>query len=58
VEQEEKICVQDFSLKIKMKRPLGRPRFRRGNSIKMDLKEMTCGGVGLNRIQVAQNKAQ
>jgi hypothetical protein len=27
------------------KRPLGRPRRRRENNIKMDLQEVGCGGV-------------
>jgi len=31
------------------KRPLGRPRRRWKNNIKMDLQEVVCGGYGLDR---------
>ena len=31
------------------KRPLGRPRRRWGDNIKMDLQEVGCGGCGLDR---------
>ena len=31
------------------KRPLGRPRSRREDNIKMDLQEVGCGGYGLDR---------
>ena len=32
------------------KRPLGRPRHRWENNIKMDLQEVGCGGYGLDRM--------
>jgi len=35
------------------KRPLGRPRRRWENNIKMDLQEVGCGGM--DRIDLAQN---
>ena len=35
------------------KRPLGRPRRRREDNIKMDLQEMRCGGM--DWIDLAQN---
>ena len=31
------------------KRPLGRPRRRRDDNIKMDLQEVGCDGYGLDR---------
>ena len=36
------------------KRPLGRPRLRWGDNIKMDLQEL--GGGGMDWIQLAQNR--
>ena len=36
------------------KRPLGRPRRRWGNNIKMDLKEVGCGGM--DWIELAQDR--
>jgi len=35
--------------KSKGKRPLGRPRYRCKDNIKMDLQEVGCGGYGLDR---------
>jgi hypothetical protein len=36
--------IQGFGVEIERKRPLARPR-RRWEDIKMDLKEMGCGGM-------------
>jgi hypothetical protein len=36
------------------KRPLGRPRLRWEDNIKMDLQEVGCGGLG--RIEMAQDR--
>jgi hypothetical protein len=36
------------------KRPLGRPRFRWENNIKMDLQEVGCGGM--DWIELAQDR--
>ena len=40
--------------KLKGKRPLGRPRRRWEDNIKMDLKGVECGGI--DWIDLAQNK--
>ena len=40
--------------KPEKKIPLGRPRRRRGDNIKMDLQEVKCGGV--DRIELAQER--
>jgi len=34
--------------KLEGKRPLGRPRFRWVDNVKMDLQEVGCGGHGLD----------
>jgi hypothetical protein len=36
------------------KRPMGRPRRRLGDNIKMDLQEVGCGGT--DRIELAQDR--
>ena len=38
-----------FVGKPKEKRPLGRPRHRTDDNIKIDLQEVGCGGYGLNQ---------
>jgi len=40
--------------KLEGKRPLGRPRHRWENNIKMDLQEVGCGGT--DWIEMAQNR--
>ena len=40
--------------KLEGKRPLGRPRFRWENNIKMDLQEVGCGGM--DWIELAQDR--
>ena len=46
--------VQDFGGDTWGKRPLGRPRCRWENNIKMDLQEMGCGGM--DWIDLVQDK--
>ena len=41
----EERCRQGFSEKAEGRRPLGRPRRRWEDNIKMDLQEVECGGV-------------
>jgi hypothetical protein len=38
-------CVQGFGGEIRGKEPLGRPRHRWEDNIKMDLQELGCGGT-------------
>jgi hypothetical protein len=45
-----------FVGKPKEKRPLGRPRYRWVDNIKMDLREIEWGGM--NRIDLAHNRDQ
>jgi hypothetical protein len=42
--------------KPEVKRPLGRPRRRRGDNIKIDVKEVGCGDV--DWIELAQDKGR
>jgi len=45
----EKSRIQGFSGKPERKGPLGRPRHRWVDNIKMDLQEVGCGGYGMDR---------
>jgi len=42
--------------KPEKKRPLGRPRRRWENTIKMDLQEVRCGGHGLDRADTGKGQ--
>ena len=46
---EEERRIQGLVGKPEGKRPLGRPRRRWEDNIKMDLQEVACGGYGLDR---------
>ena len=48
------ICAAHPILKPEGKRPLGRPRRRWDDNIKMDLREVRCGGM--ERIELAQDR--
>jgi len=50
----EKRCIQGFGGKPEGKRPLGRPRRRWENNIKVDLQEVGCGGV--DWIELSQDR--
>jgi hypothetical protein len=54
--EEEKKCLQGFGWKTEGKRPLGRPRRRWKDNIKMDLKDI--GIDGENWIRLAQDRDQ
>jgi len=41
--REEERCIQGFGGETEGKRPLGRPRHRLKDNIKMDLQEVGCG---------------
>ena len=43
-------CVQCFCGEIRGKRPLGRPRCRWENNIKMDIQEVGCGCMEWNEL--------
>jgi hypothetical protein len=47
-------CLQDFVGRLEYKRPLGRPRRRWEDNIKLHLKEI--GTNGANWIQLAQDR--
>jgi hypothetical protein len=49
-------CLQGVGWEPKGKRPLGRPRHRWEDNIKMDLREIRIDGV--NWVLLAQNKVQ
>ena len=51
---EEMSCMQGFGGEPGRKRPLGRPRCRWEDNIKMDLQEVGC--EGMDWINVAQNR--
>ena len=45
-------CIQDLVGKPGVKRPLGRPRHRWEDNIKIDLQEVGCGSMGwIDRVQ-------
>ena len=46
----EERCIQGFGGKPEGKRPLGRPRRRWEDNIKMYLQEVRCGGVDWNEL--------
>jgi hypothetical protein len=47
------MCIDEKAI-IKLKRPLGRPRCRWADNIKIDLRE--TGGGGMDWIDLAQNR--
>jgi hypothetical protein len=49
-------CIQNFSLKLERKRPIGRPMYRWKDNIKMDLKEI--GHEVVDWIHLAQDWVQ
>jgi hypothetical protein len=49
-------CLQGFGGRPKGKRPLGRPRHRWEDNIKLDLREIGINGV--NWIQLVQDRVQ
>jgi hypothetical protein len=49
-------CLQGFGWEARIRRPLGRPRRRWDDNIKMDLREI--GIDGANWIQLAQDRVQ
>jgi hypothetical protein len=51
---EGEVCTGFWSGKPEGKRPLGRPRRRWEDNIKMDLQEVGCGGM--NWIELAQDR--
>jgi len=46
------MCIQGFGWKPEGKRPLGRPRRRWEDNVKMELQEVVCGGM--DWIELAQ----
>jgi len=50
----EESRIQGFGGKLEGERPLGRPRRRWEDNIKMDLQEVKCGG--LDWIELAQDR--
>jgi len=51
--REEYTCIQSFGGKPEEKRPLGKPRRRRKDNVKMDIKEL---GWGIDWIDLAQDR--
>jgi hypothetical protein len=45
---ERRGAYRDLMGKPEGKKPLGKPRLRWGDNVKMDLQEVGCGGYGLN----------
>jgi len=52
--EEKRIVYTILAGKPEGKRPLGRPRRRREDNMKMDIQELRCGGV--DRIELAQDR--
>jgi hypothetical protein len=50
------VCIQGFDGKARRKEPLGRPRHKWEDAIKMDLREIGWGVMGW--INMAQNRDQ
>ena len=48
----EERCIQGLGGRLEKKKPLGRPRHRWEDNIKMDLQEVGWGGIGLNWLRV------
>ena len=52
----DKSCIQGLVGKPERKRPLGRPRRRWEDNIKMDIQEVGCGDM--NWIELVQNRGR
>jgi len=50
---EKRVVYRDMVEKLEGKRPLGRPRRKLGDNIKMDFQEVGCGGM--DGIELAQD---
>jgi len=54
----EKRCIQGFGGKPEGKRPLGRPRHRWEDNIKMDLQEVGCGCMDWIKLDRDRDRCQ